>query len=448
MTSRITLPSAPTEKQAYISQTDIECKRGKGLLSQYSIWNYLEDNAANTGVDLASCDATGIVMSSMTFLNTIIYFTMIMILLISLLFFCYDYIVVLNQPWKMLDVKLKNNPITDDNTKQSISPLPYEIQNTNDATTQYICGDKHQRWTDTWMEKLGTPEHHYIDISTLDRSSQSDVLDNVNCKKMYEKTKVCSIDVNNVDQSSLDGLYGIQNSTFYNAIPISKVHKRLLEIKGSPQCNTTMKLNVIDPKNNICERVDIDDVSFNQSLTIVRKIYAAIVAMTIWLLIIKMIFSNYNDTLGNNDMGWLNLFLIMYGMIVPMVLFVIFWKNPTVQYKALDSVFGTSFFRKWSSNNYAKKTRSIVLLVSMVVVFVPLVTYMSVKASTRPAPGNTDATMMAQARLSIDEWSQFFVLHKRNVNHDGYVLKSFFMVVIMGVIGVVAVQLIKLILNL
>lgn len=450
----MTLPETSSlnikDKQPFIPDTDTKCKTGKDLMSKYSIWNFLEDNVADTGVDLGACNATGIVMNAMTFLNTIIYFTIIMIVLIALLFFCYDYIVVLNSPWGILKVKLKNKPIIDDQTKKPVSLLPYEIKSTNDATTQYICGDKHQRWTDTWMKALGTPEHQYKDIATVDKSQQSHILDNVNCKKMYEKTKICNIvKEDGVQKSTTNGLYGIQNSTFYNAIPISRVQKRLMKRQSPSQCtDETMVLNVIDPKSNMCERMEIDDTVFNQSLIIIRKIYSAIIALCVWLLIIKMIFNNYNYTLNvNNDMGWLNLFLILYGMIVPMVLFLMFWKNPSIQYRTLDGIFGTSFYRKWSANGHAKQTRNIALLVSIVVVFVPLVTYMSIKASMRPSIINKD-TVVDNARLSIDELSQFFIQHKRNSKNDGYVLKSFFLVVALGTIGVIAIQLIKTIINL
>lgn len=68
-------PQQGPEKEAYIEYSS-SCPRD--LPSRYwSIWDYLENNVSSTGVELSACNATGIVMSSMTFLNTAIYYSIL-----------------------------------------------------------------------------------------------------------------------------------------------------------------------------------------------------------------------------------------------------------------------------------------------------------------------------------------------------------------------------------
>ena len=460
-------PQQGPEKEAYIEYSS-SCPRD--LPSRYwSIWDYLENNVSSTGVELSACNATGIVMSSMTFLNTVIYYSILMIVLISLLFFCYDYMLVISSPIETITVNLKNQTFSDNQTKQPIQPLPYEIQLAgNDLqdkvnATEYICGDKHQKWTETWMSQLGTPSHQYKDLGTITKTEQTQVIDNINCRKFFEKTQMCYVNPIANNNPVIDAIHGIQNSTFYNELPASRVYTRLTNpgpsnnqtvsynhannkpgMFSNDRCTgNTIQLNVIDADNNMCEKVTINDSSFNKTLTTVKRIYLGIVSICLWFLIISLMFNNYNYTLVENDMGWLNLFLVVYGVLMPMVVFFTLWKRPTLQYRVIDYVAGTTFHHKWKSKPYMMQTRDIVLTVTIVMVFLPIVIYMSTKSIARGFefdPG--------KSQLSIDELLQFFVSHKKDPRNDGYVLKSVAFVVFMGIIGVMTVQFIKTVLSL
>ena len=453
-------------RSAYIESVPT-CKRD--LMSRYSVWNYLENKNSSTGVELSACNATGIVMSAMTFLNTIIYYTILMTVLISLLFFSYDYMLVISEPIETIKVNLANKTFTDDTTKQPIQPLPYEIQHAGNVaplTTQYVCGDKNQKWSETWMDQLGTANHRYQNLDKVSEQEQTRVLDNINCQKFYEKTKMCYVNPTDNNTTIVDAIHGIQNSTFYNEIPRSRVEQRLIHTGTSNanrrstasnhlnnkqgmfsdqdgQCtDNAILLNIIDPDTNLCEKVQTTDSSFNKTIQTVKRVYWGFFSICVWCLIVKLVFNNYNYTLGENDMGWLNLFLVVYGVTMPLVMFFTLWKRPTLQYRAIDYFFGTTFHHKWKGKPYMSQTRNIVLTVSMMMVFIPIVIYMTTKSISRGLQFRK-----TKSRLSVDELLLFFVQHKKNPRNDGYILKSFAFVVFMGVIGAVTVQFIKIILS-
>ena len=63
------------------------------------------------------------------------------------------------------------------------------------------------------MDQLGTAKHRYHDIGKASEQEQTRVIDNINCRKFYEKTKMCYVNPTDNDTSFVDAIHGCPAGT-------------------------------------------------------------------------------------------------------------------------------------------------------------------------------------------------------------------------------------------
>lgn len=341
-----------TLKKQYISNDSL-CKGN--YIQKYNIINFLRRNEKGFGESLHKCNETGIILSSITFLNHILYYTFIITFLIIIITAIVDYITILGRTHKSHMVSLRKKTF-----RKNIETLPYEIK--QNGKLYYVCADTKQSWDKNWFKN----KKEFINPNLITNLAlKSKILENINCNTFVEKNVSCKVDQDENKESA-----NLSNQIFYRKVPLDDID---FSSHQTEKCSKepAIRLNEINYKKKLYRKDDVNNDESSHIVSNLKVFYLLFFLVFFWFLLLQLVFSNYNYALEHND-NWLYVVLQMYGLLFPIISFIIFFFKSDIIYSLVDSYFGTDYYMKWKNKNrvpHLVKLRNIVSFSSFICLY-------------------------------------------------------------------------------
>lgn len=386
-----------------------KCK--SNIIKNFEPWNFIDRKNKNANVDVSVCNSTGIVLSSVKFLNNFIYFNLFITILTIITVFSFDYIFIIGKHHKIYNVSLIKKKINNIDGKP-LMLKPYEIQ-----SPYYVCGDIRQRWSEEWLKK---DKKYRSPIITDDLAEKSNILENINCQKFYHKGIICGGN----DENRLKDMEITENEI----IGSNSLHS--LDFTKGNKCNTSsgIKLEEINYKKKLCQRIDYNDSNLSKTIINIKRFYFLFVCIISWIITIQMIFENQNIMI-KDSINWFSVVGQFYGIIYPLFIFSFLFINPKPIYKFIDLFAETHFNEKWENHKQMPKSfqvRNLVGITSFIIIYIMNTIYILSKIHLKKK-------FNTKSQMSFIDFFRFFSnvkdLNNKNSTHKLKILINLMLVI-------------------